>query len=192
MYERLLIVPRWSGRPDDDWYPWLERKLASHKPRLFGTVGALNMPDPDDPTIEAWVGALTELVGTDNALLGQTILVGHSVGCQAIMRYLATLQPGAKVAGVLGVAGWWSVDQPWGSILPWMETPFDVACVRSASAKFHVLIADDDPFTPDFRQNRRLWEERVGATVTVVAGAQHFNGGREPSVLQALTALVGD
>jgi predicted alpha/beta hydrolase family esterase len=154
------------------------------RPSGFDAVRALEMPDPKQPTIDAWVAALTTVMGTTPA--PGTVLLGHSVGCQTVLRYLATLPPGSTVDGVLLVAGWWSVDKPWDSLRPWTDTPVDLARVRAASRRFVVLLSDNDPFTSDFRENGRLWRERLGAEVVLVPGARHFNGAQEPAVLDAL------
>ncbi|HYO53803.1 RBBP9/YdeN family alpha/beta hydrolase [Archangium sp.] len=180
MTRTLTIVPRWAGHSDSDFYPW----LIGERPSGFDAVRALEMPEPKQPTIAAWVSALTATVGTAPA--PGTVLLGHSVGCQAVLRYLAALPAGSTVDGALLVAGWWSVDKPWDSLRPWMDTPVDLARVRAASRRFVVLLSDNDPFTSDFRENGRLWKERLGAEVVLVPGARHFNGEREPAVLDAL------
>lgn len=186
MPRTLTIVPRWAGHSGSDFYPWLIRE----QPPGFDTVRALDMPEPKQPTIRAWVPALTAALGTAPA--PGTVLMGHSVGCQAVVRYLAELPPGSTVEGVLLVAAWWSVDKPWDSLLPWMETPVDLARVRAASRRFVVLLSDNDPFTSDFRENGRLWKERLGAEVVLAPGARHFNGEREPGVLDALRLHFGE
>lgn len=184
----LFIVPRWAGRPDTDFYLWLESQVRETRQGIT-SVRTLDMPNPAQPTIEAWVGALSRTVGP--APEPSTLLMGHSVGCQTVIRYLATLPPGHAVDGVLLVAGWWDVDQPWGSIVPWIETPVDLARVRAAARRFVVLQSDNDPFTADHARNRRLWEERLGAEVITAPGARHFNNPREPAVLETLLSRFG-
>ncbi|MDY7229045.1 RBBP9/YdeN family alpha/beta hydrolase [Hyalangium rubrum] len=188
MERSLFIVPRWAGRPDTDFYAWLEGKLRE-SPQGFASVRTLDMPNPSTPTIEAWVGALAGSVGSAPA--SSTVLMGHSVGCQAIIRYLATLPPGHAIDGVVLVAGWWDVDKPWESIVPWIETPVELARVRAAARRFVVLLSDNDPFTADHVRNRRLWEERLGAEVTLAPGGRHFNNPHEPAVLETLLSRFG-
>jgi predicted alpha/beta hydrolase family esterase len=65
----IYIVPRWSGNPSCDWYPW----ISSHVPN----IKVLNMPEPSTPSIENWVGTLEKEV---QKLDENVILVGHSVG----------------------------------------------------------------------------------------------------------------
>ncbi|HYH96978.1 RBBP9/YdeN family alpha/beta hydrolase [Hyalangium sp.] len=184
----LFIVPRWAGRPDTDFYSWLEAQIREARQGL-SSVRTLDMPHPAQPTIEAWVGALATAVGPTPA--PSTVLMGHSVGCQAVLRYLATLPPGHVIDGALLVAAWWDVDKPWESIVPWIETPVDLARVRAAARRFVVLLSDNDPFTADHARNRRLWEERLGAEVVLAPGARHFNNPREPAVLETLLSRFG-
>lgn len=180
MTRSLLLVPRWAGHADSDFYPWLLRE----RPVGFDTVRALEMPEPQQPRLDTWVPALTRELGTAPA--PGTVLLGHSVGCQSVLRYLETLPPGSSVEGVLLVAGWWNVDKPWDSLRPWIDTPLDLARVRAASRRFVVLLSDNDPFTSDFEDNGRQWKERLGAEVVLVPGARHFNAAQEPAVLDAL------
>jgi hypothetical protein len=184
----LFIVPRWAGRPDTDFYLWLESQIREARQGIT-SVRTLDMPNPAQPTIEAWVGALAKAVGPTPE--PSTLLMGHSVGCQTVIRYLATLPPGRVIDGVLLVAAWWDVDKPWESIVPWIETPVDLARVRAAARRFVVLQSDNDPFTADHARNRRLWEERLGAEVVLAPGARHFNNPREPAVLETLLSRFG-
>jgi predicted alpha/beta hydrolase family esterase len=188
MNRSLVIVPRWAGRPDTDFYLWLEAKLRE-SPQTFSSVRTLDMPNPSQPTIEAWVGTLAQAVSPAPA--PSTILMGHSVGCQTVLRYLTTLPPGHVIDGALLVAGWWDVDKPWESLVPWIETPMDLERVRAAARHFVVLLSDNDPFTADHARNRQLWEERLGAEVVLAPGGRHFNNPQEPAVLETLLSRFG-
>jgi predicted alpha/beta hydrolase family esterase len=144
------------------------------------------MPDPDEPTIAGWRARIADLAGSDEATLADTILVGHSVGCQAVLHFLAGLPDPAKVRGTLCVAGWWSVDEPWETIRPWIENTPDPRRVLASCGELHVLLSDNDPFTADVAANERLWQERLGVVVEVVPAAGHFNRSAEPRVLAEL------
>lgn len=181
---RVLIVPRWGATPSDDWYPWMEAELAASS--TFGPVVVGAMPAPEEPTIEAWTSRLTELAGEDPVTLAHTVLLGHSVGCQAILHYLDRLPTSCRVKGTMLVAGWWWVDEPWESIEPWLRARLDLDGIRERAGRVGVLLSDDDPFTSDVVANREQWEQRLGATVEVVGSAAHFNHPEEPRVLSAL------
>jgi predicted alpha/beta hydrolase family esterase len=183
---RLRIVPRWGGTPENDFYPWLTRALAERSPAAFDDVRAIAMPDPALPTIEGWVGRLSAELGGEVDAAPETVLLGHSVGCQALLRYLASLPDGVKYRGALLVAGWLSIDKPWDSIRPWLETSPDLARARRAVGDLVVLLSDNDPFTADHLESRRAWEERASARVVVAPGGKHFNAAEEPAVLNIL------
>jgi len=184
--ERLILVPRWGGRADSDFYPWLARELG--RLRWRGEVETAGLRPPDAPEVAATVAAVRGRLGPAGRL-ARTVLVGHSVGAQAAMRALA--EPGPAVAGLLLVAGWWTVDSPWPAIQRWIDSPFDWDRTRERSARRLVLLSTDDPFTADAARSRRLFEERLAAEVRVHDRAAHFNRGAEPAVLAAVRDLLG-
>jgi predicted alpha/beta hydrolase family esterase len=180
--DRLILVPRWSGRSDSDFYPWLGRRL-----RELGWAGEVEtaaLRPPDAPEVDATVAAVRGRLGAA-ARAARTVLLGHSVGAQAVMRALVS-----PVAGIVLVAPWWTVDQPWPTIQPWIETPFDWEQVRDNARRRLVLVSTNDPFTADAARTRRLFEERIGAEVQIHDGAEHFNRAEEPAVLRAVSDLL--
>jgi uncharacterized protein len=187
MFSKILIVPRWSGHASSDWYPWLSETLSGEM-----TVQALDLPDPGAPTIEAWTTGVQAALGEDLDALAQTLLVGHSVGVRATLHALERLPAGWQIGGLLAVAGWWTVDRPWPTIIPWIEAPLALARVRAATRRIDVLLSDNDPFTADYRTNAVRWQDDLGAQVTVCAGALHFNAAEEPAVLAAIRRIAGD
>ncbi|PCC72324.1 hypothetical protein SAMN02745121_01527 [Nannocystis exedens] len=187
---RLLVVPRWAGTPRSDYYPWLVDALAAAPGRPLDPVVVADLPNPGTPRLDTWPPAIARLLGDDPAVLQDTFVLGHSVGCQAALHALAALPAGARVAGMLAVAGWWTVDEPWPTILPWQDNLPDLERVRAAVPRLTVLLTDGDPFTRDYHANAALWRGRLGAEVEVVPGARHFNAAQEPAVLAALLRLA--
>ena len=187
MQRRLLIVPRWAGRAGSDFYPWLGEQLAALPDRPFAPVVVPDLPDPDTPRLDTWPPAILSALGTDPAELARTVVLAHSVGCQAALHALAAAP--APIAGMLAVAGWWTVDRPWPSITPWLSAHPDLARVRTNLGALLVLLSDDDPFIADHAGNAALWRERLGARVQLVPGGKHFNVAAAPPVLAALRSL---
>lgn len=161
----VLLMPRWAGDAASDFYPWLSRELDEEL-----LVAPLS-PSPNAPTVEGCRTALEETLGTRS--LADTVIVGHSVGNQAILRWLATRDDRAR--GFVAVAGWWDIDERWDSILPFIVDNFDVDRAQKAAGKVRVFLSDNDPFTSDTRENAQTWEEKMGADVTVLPGRAHFN-----------------
>ncbi|MEK7108482.1 MAG: alpha/beta fold hydrolase, partial [Patescibacteria group bacterium] len=97
MKKRAIIVHGWSGNPQEGWFPWLEKEITTAG--LEVSVPA--MPDADHPKIEPWVQTLVDTIGTPDA---NTILIGHSIGAQTILRYLETVS--TPIGGAVFVAPW--------------------------------------------------------------------------------------
>lgn len=187
---RAVIVPRWGGEPDSDWYGHLSRRVrAGAIPGLVDAVFVPLRPKPELPEIDETVASINHVVG--NAP-GSALLVGHSVGARAVLHYLAQLPPGRDAAGFLAVAGWWEIDEPWPELMPWIEEPVDAHRARNAARHTRVLLSDNDPFTRDCYRTEREWIERMGAEVAIRPEGRHFNGAHEQSVLINLAALAMD
>jgi len=187
--QRLLIIPRWAGRPNSDFYPWLLETLRTSHPGRFAEARVLDLPTPELPNVTAWPQAIAEALGTDKDELSRTHVLAHSVGCQALFRALTRLPQRCKLAAALCVAGWWHLDRPWDSIKPWLAPISELERARAAVPKLAVLLSNNDPFTADYEATRRAFENQLGARVQLASGGRHFNEREEPAVLAALLAL---
>ena len=121
--KRVILVHRWDGNPEVDWYPWLKKELEKRKVK----VEIPEMPNPSKPAIETWVSFLAEHVKKIDA---ETYFIGHSVGCQTILRYFETLSNKQKIGGALIVAGGFTLqglttDEEREVAGHWLTAPFD-------------------------------------------------------------------
>lgn len=180
--ERILVTPRWGGTTDDDWYPWIAGELGEPP------IARVPLPEADAPTIAGCVDAFGAALDAGDP--EATLCVGHSVSVQGWLRAFEA-RPERRVGGLLAVAAWWSVDDPWPTIRPWIETPHDLDAILRACPRARALISTNDPFTSDHEANAALWRERLGAEVAIVEGAKHFNASREPRVLEEVRAMMG-
>ncbi len=193
MTRRVIIVHGWDGSPRDGWFPWLKKELESQ-----GFLVALpQLPDPGKPRITTWVPQLAETVGTADA---QTYFVGHSMGCQVIARYLATLPAGTHVGGAVFVAGFFKrltglEDEPeqLETNRHWLGAPIDLERVRIHLPKSVAIFSDDDPWVP--LDNQDDFRDTLGSEIVIEHGKGHFSGARDkafdvPVVLEKLLALV--
>ncbi|OON68199.1 RBBP9/YdeN family alpha/beta hydrolase [Hymenobacter sp. CRA2] len=196
--KHVYVVPRWGGNSSSDWYPWLKLQLeqTAAEDGVHYEVHLLDMPAWDVPTIDNAVSYLSEILPPPRLLTEDVYLVGHSVGCLAILHYLAQVAeqvPAARVGGVLCVAGWFMVDSPWQDILNWMNAPINFERARQAvpADKLTVLLSDDDPYTSGYQQNEQLWVERLHAQVSILPGRQHFSATLDLDVRDAVRDLAG-
>ncbi len=178
--KRVFIIHRWDGGPDDDWRPWLKKELQ----KLGYEVFVPAMPDTDVPVIGKWVSYLTEIVGKPDS---DTYFIGHSIGCQTILRYLETVSEsvgppparagGAQAGGAIFIAGWFNMknleDEEVKEIAqPWIERPIDLKKVKKVLPKSTLIISDNDPYDA-FEENKNKFTE-LGSKIVVVHNAGHF------------------
>jgi predicted alpha/beta hydrolase family esterase len=181
--KRVILVHRWDGSPDADWYPWLKEELEEQG------VGVVipEMPDPERPEITSWVSFLQK---QKFKIDKDTYFIGHSVGCQTILRYLAAL-PAAHIGGCLFVGGWFTLNLETNEEReiagPWMTTPLDFDKVKKMGP-IVALFSDDDPFVP--LENKKTFEQKLGARTIVEHQQGHFNDSTAPAVLRELQKLL--
>lgn len=166
--KRVFVVHGWGGSPDDDWRPWLKTELE----KAGYHVAVPAMPDSETPIIEKWVSLLAEVVQNPDE---ETYFVGHSIGCQTILRYLETLD--APVGGAVFVAGWFNLesledDEVREVARPWIENKINVAKVKSILPKSALIISDNDPYGA-FEENKQKFTE-LGSEVLVLKEAGHI------------------
>lgn len=83
--KRVFIIHGWDGSPQNCWFPWLKNELE----KKGFSVGVPPMPHPEIPTISDWVNCIAVAVGQPDE---NTFFVGHSIGCQAILRLSSSIQ----------------------------------------------------------------------------------------------------
>jgi predicted alpha/beta hydrolase family esterase len=168
---RAVLVPRFGGDATADWYPTALRQLADLGIRA--KVVSL-LPDPTAPGIDETVAAIAKAVGDNPQEIAQTILIGHSVGSRALLAYLSRHGVHRTFAGLVSVAGWFTVDDPIPSLAPWVNTDLNFASIASAAGPITVHLSDNDPFTADWRANTADWLGKLGAAVHIAHGAGHY------------------
>lgn len=188
--KRVFIVHGWDGYPEEGWFPWLKAELEK---RGFN-VAVPQMPHPERPTIDDWVSALARAVGTPDK---DTFFVGHSIGCQTVMRYLAGLPAKIKVGGVLFVAGFFELQNMEDSdsdaiARPWLSNPLDTDKVKTLlEGRVYALFSPTDRWVPII--NKTYFEQRLNAHTFVIEGKGekgHFSGSDGVTQLPKALELV--
>ncbi len=190
--KKVYIVHGWDGSPDEPLFKWLDKELTLKGYEVFRVA----MPTPETPIIETWVERLQESINLDS----ETILVGHSVGCQAIMRYLETLSEESRIDGVVLLAPWMKLDQTTieeeGEEVveiarPWMETAINFNKVKLIAGKIIAIFSDNDDFVE--LSQKDFFEEKLNAQTIVEHEKGHFSPAENiselPSALESILSL---
>ena len=180
--QRAFIIHGWGGSPERDWMAWAKKTLSRKGYEVF----IPEMPEAENPKIDPWLKKISGVVGTPRA---NDILIGHSIGCLAIIRYLQTLSKDQKVGKVVLVAPWQFLtldeDEDPEIARPWQAGNVDYEKVKTKAKKFIAVFSKDDPWVP-FEENRRYFVEKLSPEVVVKDKMGHFNQSEAPFLLKLL------
>lgn len=167
---RAIIVHGYGASPENHWFGWLAEQLAaSGVPTQI-----VRLPDSDTPAVDAWVETIGEAVGVPD---DGTILVGHSLGCISLLRYLISLDDGWSARSLVLVAGFARSLGALRELDPFVEglrpgVPLDLTPVISVVPRRTVVRSDDDWVVPPAASDHLA--ELLQAQLVVVPGGGHF------------------
>lgn len=191
MVKRVFIIHGWDSYPEDCWFPWLKAELEK---KGFEVQVPL-MPNKASPKIEEWVPFLKELVKNPDK---ETFFVGHSIGCQTILRYLESLDIKIKVNTVFLVAGWINLmnlnsDEEKTVARPWLETPINWEKIKNHAEKFVAIFSDNDRWVP--LSDSDIFKKKLNAKIFIEKNKGHFSESdgvkKIPVLLKELSAAAG-
>ena len=133
------------------------------------------MPDSDNPKIKEWVNFLSKSV---KQLDEKTFFIGHSIGCQTILRYLE--KTNKKIAGCVFVAGWFDLkedcyegEEEKEIARPWINISIDFEKVKRTCNNFLAIFSNNDPCV-NLSQSK-IFKEKLGAEIMIKNKQEHFD-----------------
>lgn len=169
---KIYIVHCWDGTKKDGWYPWLDKELSNNN----NTVYRFNMPNTETPKIEEWVSFLDKQV---DGLNDKTYFIGHSIGCQTIMRYLQTKDT-CKIGGILFVAPWIDLldyaiedEESYVTAQPWLKEEINYKKIKEFTNNINCIFSDDDYFVS--LEQKDKFEKLLNAKTKIVSGKGHIS-----------------
>lgn len=175
--EKIYLIHGWGGNPNGEaWFPWLKEELE----KKGYSLEIPEMPDTNNPKINEWVEKLKEIIKPNN----KTYLIGHSIGCQAILRYLEQLPEDSKIKGLIFVAGWFDLletayegEEEKEIAKPWIETPIDLDKVKKHTDNILAIFSDNDSCVP--LSDSEIFKEKLDAKIIIKNNEGHFNETQE-------------
>ena len=174
MKKVVYIIHGWDGSPKEPMHLWLKEEL---KKKRFKVIVPL-MPGKSKPRIEKWIDKLNKIIKEPNE---NTFFIGHSIGCQAILRYLEQLKSDISIGGLVFVAPWMKLDKKtikeegeevMKIAKSWEETPIDWNKVKIHANKVICILSDNDPYVP--LSNAELFKENLGAEIIIEHNKGHY------------------
>lgn len=169
---KIYLVHCWDGNKDDGWYPWIDSKISDENTEVI----RLNMPDTTKPDINKWVSYLNKQV---DQLDSNTYFLGHSIGCQTIMRYLEAKDVD-KIGGILFVAPWLDLlpeaikdEESFIIAKPWLKSSIDFEKIKKMTNKITCIFSDNDYFV-SLNQEKKF-RELLNAKIIIVKEKGHIS-----------------
>lgn len=150
----ILILHGWENNSSGNWFPWLKNELEK-----FGEiVYCPDLPNSDFPKQDEWLDKINETIAKEK--IGQLIIVGHSMGAVAILRFLETLKQEEKIKCAILVAGFTTnKNEKVGrikAIADFFKTSFDWQKIKQGCEKFIIIASDNDPYIP-IKESEKLY-----------------------------------
>jgi len=173
--KKVIIIHGWGGNPNSEaWFSWIKKELSKRQILL----NIPKMPNTNNPEIKTWTNKIKEVAKNINE---NTYFIGHSIGCQAILRYFEQ-EKSLHVKGAILIAPWMYLDKKTieeegeESIRiakPWVETPINWDKIKNTTKNFVCVFSDNDNFVP--LSNAKLFKEKLNAKIIIKHNEEHFN-----------------
>jgi len=186
MRKRVFIIHGWEGNPSLHWIPWLKSELEK---KGFQVV-VPQMPNTMNPDFHSWVGYLHQVVKNPSE---NVFLVGHSLGCITILRFIESLKGSSKIGRAVLVAGFGhdlDYEDYKGELSSFFAIPIKWENIRKHCNKFIAIHSKDDPYV-NF-DNSKLFKEKLNAQTLVHGKRGHYNAKDGVTEFPELLKLIID
>jgi predicted alpha/beta hydrolase family esterase len=178
-----VIAHGWADDPTKGWIHWLAKELEAQGINAV----APQFPDAKRPDPKVWLAELSQVIGKSGE---GSVLVGHSLGCLVVLKYLSDLDPTSRIAGIVLVGGMKDTNgwKPEGLY------PIDYEkTISMASKRICIYSNDDDKVEPErTKELAKLLE----AELVLDQNKGHFAGlhgcDQLPSALKAVQSCYTD
>lgn len=177
--QRIIILPgNGNSHIDtDNWYSWLKGKL-------IGTghyVIAKDMPDPDLARSSVWLPHIENVYQAKDT----DIIVGHSSGAVAAMRYLES----HKLAGVVLIGACYTdLGDEHEKLSGYYDSPWQWEKIKENAEWIAQFASADDPYIPI--EEPRFIHEKLNSEYFEYTDRGHFMFPRFPELFELLENKV--
>lgn len=186
--KKAIVVHGWGGNPSGDWFPWLKQELED----IGYEVVVPEMPDTMHPKIDVWIAELGKAAGSID---DETILIGHSIGTQTILRFVEHLPSNIRIGKIVLVAAWlhltnetWDEDYTTEIAKPWVNTKINFEAVKQHCMDITFIQSDNDPYVPT--SDIEVFREKLSAKIIMLKNAGHISAESGFSQLHEVMELI--
>jgi uncharacterized protein len=155
------------------WTPWLKGELEKRDIKVL----APTMPDNIMAKASVWLPYMQDKLQCDS----KTIVIGHSSGAVAAMRYA---EQHKLLGSVLISACYTDLDNEFERMAGYYDTPWDWDAIKANQQWIIQLASTDDPFIPI--QEARHIHKKLSSTYLELHDQGHFQNKVVPQILSAI------
>lgn len=179
--KRVIIIHGWGDDPTQGWIDWLAGQLESRGIEAIAPA----MPNSRRPDFEDWLRVVSGVVGEFDE---QTVLIGHSLGCFILLRFLERYHGAGRLGKLILIAGFIVPADPKHQAR--FEPTPDFAHIRSHIQQIFCIYSNDDHVVLPSRS--KALHDKLGGQLVLDAGKRHFAGLRGISELPSVLNIVLD
>ncbi len=174
---KVIFLPgNGGGTPHDNWFPYLKEELGKLGLRVIDK----NFPDNDIARSKYWLPFIKSL-GADE----QTILIGHSTGAIAAMRFAED----NKILGSVLVGGYYTdLNDEKEKESEYFDKPWDWQSIKENQKFIIQFNSTDDPWIPI--EEARFIHKNLNTEYYEFADKGHFGGDYHKETFPELLAAL--
>jgi len=161
---------------NDNWFPWVKKELEG----LGFEVIAKNLPDPIEAKSKIWLPFISSLGADEN-----TIIIGHSSGAVAAMRYA---QQNRILGSVLVSASHTDLGEESEKVSGYFDNPWDWKQIKDNQKWIVQFASTDDPYIPI--KEARYIHEKLGTDYHEYGDQGHFGWNTGKKEFPELVAAI--
>jgi leucyl-tRNA synthetase len=172
----FLLIHGFGGNSEENWLPWFKGEFEN----MGYKVLIPNLPDTENPKLENWIKALSDL---KKDFSGELYVIGHSLGAFAACKFAE--QAGVKIKKIILVAPTGKraedlskvkqagfSDKETEIVSSFMNTDFDWKKIRDNVENSVIYLSENDPYVLTSMADNY---KELCATVKTFKDKGHFN-----------------
>jgi predicted alpha/beta hydrolase family esterase len=177
-FTKVILIPGNGGaKPTDGWFPYVQSWLTS----LNFEVINKEFPDPLLARQEFWLPFIKGLGADEN-----TILIGHSSGAEAAMRYV---EKNKVLGSVLVGACYTDLGEENEKQSGYYDRPWDWQAIKNNQQWVVQFASTDDPFIPI--EEARYVNKKLQTEYFEYTDKGHFMATTFPELIEAIKSKIG-
>jgi len=163
-----FIIHGTEGYPEENWFPWLKKKLEEKNYKVF--VPYFPSPPKIPAKISEWFKVLKNY---EQYIDEDTIIIAHSMGGLFTLRILEQLKHPIKAAFFVGTPVGVKPILNYERDIKFSDFSFEWGAITNKASHFEVFQSDTDPYVS--LGNGEKLAKKLGVGLNFVPNAGHFN-----------------